>query len=79
MFQYFELEKLHPLSFGPHKEIEFWIKMFIDFDRVYFSFRNEFLIFAETSLALSNSKHLKVIYLFKIIDLLFCVICNKLI
>lgn len=65
MFQYYEMKRLQPLVRGPHKEIDFCNKMYIQFNRVCFTFKSEFVILAETSLALNNSRQLQVIVYFK--------------
>lgn len=60
MLQQYKLEKKQPAWFGPHKEIEFWRKMCIKFNRVCFLFKSNFVKFAETAMERTNSSLLKV-------------------
>jgi len=60
MIQQYKLEKKQPAWFGPHKEIEFWRKMCIKFNRVCFLFKSNFVKFAETAMERTNSSLLKV-------------------
>jgi len=60
MIQQYKLEKKQPALFGPHKEIEFWRKMCIKFDRVCVLFKSKFVMFAETAMERTNSSLLKV-------------------
>lgn len=53
--------RLQPVVHGPKKEIEFWRKMYMKFNRVYnFLKTNNFVEFAETAMAQTDSNLTKV-------------------
>jgi len=49
-------KRLQPVTYGPRNEIEFWRKMYIKFNRVYYFLNtNHFVDFAETAMAQTDS------------------------
>lgn len=62
MIKIYKMERrLQPAVHGPKREIEFWRKMYMQFNRVYYFLKtNHFVDFAEAAMAQTDSKLTKV-------------------